>query len=120
MKTNLHLTEYHVIVLFQRRNMCLKPKSGVRRVFSLSLFTAGFAGLLTHLNCLNGLRYMLNFNMPFVFYQPPANVCSAEIREQSYHVINFGMVGFSKCGRRAWHVGGFGSLVNCVVCDFSI
>ena len=68
----------------------------------------------------NGLRYMLNFNMPFVFYQPPANVCSAEIREQSYHVINFDMVGFSECGRRAWHVGGFGSLVNCVVCDFSV
>ena len=87
--------------------MCLKPKlrhnskSGVCRVFPLSLFTAGFAGLLTHLNCLDGLRYMLNFNMPFVFYQPPANVCSAEIREQSYHVINFDMVGFSKCGRQA-------------------
>ena len=89
MKTNLHLIEKHVIVLFQRRNMCLKPKlrhnlsiktkSGVRRVFSLSLFTAGFAGLLTHLNCLNGLRYMLNFNMP---------------------------LGFSKCGRRVWHVWG--------------
>ena len=69
---------------------------------------------------------MLNFNMPFVFYQPPADVCSAEIREQSYHVINFDMVGFSKCGRRAWQVGGggggggVGSLVNCVVCDFSV
>ena len=111
MKTNLHLTEYHIIVLFQRRNMCLKSKlrhnlsikakSGVRHVFSLSLFTAGFTGLLTHLNCLDGLHYMLNFNMPFVFYQPPDHVCSAEIREQSYHVINF-----SKCGRQAWHVGG--------------
>ena len=91
-----------------RHNLSIKTKSGVRRVFSLSLFTAGFAGLLTHLNCLNGLRYMLNFNMPFVFYQSPANVCSAEIREQSYHMINFDMVGFSKCGRRAWHVGGGG------------
>ena len=57
-----------------RHNLSIKSKSGVRRVFSLSLFTAGFAGLLTHLTCLDGLRYMLNFNMQFVFYQPPANV----------------------------------------------
>ena len=106
-----------------RHNLSIKTNSGVRCVFSLSLFTVGFAGLLTHLNCLNGLHYMLNFNMPFVFYQPPANVCSAAIREQSYHVINFDIVGFSKCSRRAWHVGwggGVGSLVNCVVCDFSV
>ena len=32
-----------------RPNLSIKTKSGVRRVFSLSLFTAGFAGLLTHL-----------------------------------------------------------------------
>ena len=82
-------------------NLSMKTKSGVRHVFSLSLFTAGFTGLLTHLTCLDGLCYMLNFNMLFVFYQPPANVCSAEIREQCYHVINFDMVGFSMCGRRA-------------------
>ena len=76
-----------------RHNLSIKTKSGVCGVFSLSLFTAGFAGLPTPFTCLDGLRYMLNFNMSFVFYQPPANVCPAEPREQCYHVINFDVVG---------------------------
>ena len=84
-----------------RHNLSIKTKFGVGRVFSLSLFTVRFMGLLTPLTCLDGLRYMLNFSMPFVFYQPPANVCPAETREQCYHVHNFGMVGFSMYGRLA-------------------
>ena len=62
-----------------RHNLSIKTNSGVYCVF-LSLFTAGFAGLPTPLTCLDGLRYMLNFNISFAFYQPPANVYHAETR----------------------------------------
>ena len=53
------------------------------------LITTEFNRLPIPLTCLNGLRYMLNFNMSLVFYKPPADVYPAEAREQCYHVTTF-------------------------------
>ena len=46
----------------------------------------------------------VNFNMSLVFYKPPANVYSAEAREQCYHVTNFDMVKFDMYGKLTWHI----------------
>ena len=62
-------------------------------------FTKEFIKLPTPLTCFNGLRYMLTFNMPLVFYRPLANVYPAEAREQGYHVTNFDMVKFNMYGK---------------------
>ena len=62
--------------------------------------TTEFTRLPTPLTCLNGLRYILNFNMSLVFfYEPPANVYPSEAKEQCYHVTNFDMVEFNIYGK---------------------
>ena len=84
----------------------------------MKLFQIKFTRLPIPLTCLNGLSYILNFNMSLVFYKPPANIYHAESRKQCYHVTNFDMVKLNMYGKLTWHVKGVGSLVNCVVPEY--